>query len=105
MKEENASDEDLPAAARAMKKRGKMKKSSYINVDWIPPTSNEVERFFSSCKEVYTKYRKRLHPVTLEMQLFLKLHTEIWLDGGKLVTKIYNNEMNSNVLFEDYPLS
>jgi len=71
-----------------------MKSRCYTSVEWIPPTSNEVERFFSVCGQVYTKYRKRLHPVNLEMQLFLKLHTEIWLDGGKLLSKVYNENKN-----------
>ena len=46
MKEENASDEDLPAAARAMKRRKTMNTAGYSDVNWFPPTSYEVERFF-----------------------------------------------------------
>ncbi len=46
------SDEELPAAVRAIKKRKKSSPEAYSNVDWIPPTSNTVERFFSVCKQV-----------------------------------------------------
>ena len=88
--EEDTSDKDLPVAVRVMKKRKKMNSDNYENVDWVPPTSNEVERFFSLCKQVYTKYRKRLLPINLEMQLFLKLHTDIWVDGGVLFAKVYD---------------
>ena len=28
--------------------------------------------------------------INLEIQLFLKLHSELWLDDGKLLTKIIN---------------
>ena len=86
------SDEDLPAAVRAMKKRKVMSTVVYSNVDWIPPTSNVVERFFSLCKQVYTKYRKRLLPVNLEMQLFLKLHSDFWSHDMRLVSKVVNSE-------------
>jgi len=92
--EENVSGMDIPLADQVIKKRKRMNSRSYNNVKWIPPTSNEVERFFSICGQVYTKYRKSLNPVNLEMQLFLKLHTEIWLDDGKLVSKIYNENQN-----------
>ena len=51
-----SSDEDVPTAVRAMKKRKVMSAVVYSNVDWIPPTSNVVERFFSLCKQVYAKF-------------------------------------------------
>jgi hypothetical protein len=84
------SDEELPAAIRAIKKRKTTSPEAYSNADWIPPTSNTVERFFSVCKQVYTKYRKRLLPVNLEMQLFLKLHSDFWVNDSLLVAKVVN---------------
>jgi hypothetical protein len=58
----------LPAAVRAIKKRKKSSPVAYSHADRIPPTSNTVERFFSVCIQVYTKYQKRLLPVNLEMK-------------------------------------
>ena len=36
----------------------------FINLDFIPPTSNVVERFFSSARLVLTDYRKSMSPYT-----------------------------------------
>jgi hypothetical protein len=63
--------QDCPVALQVIKKRRtSLRASAYQNVAWIPITSNEVERFFSLCKMVYSDYRKRLHPVNQEMQVF-----------------------------------
>ena len=63
--------------------------TEYTNVEWIPATSNAVERFFTLvCKQVYSRYRKRLLPINLEMQLFLKLHSEFWIHDVRLASKV-----------------
>ena len=90
--EEYVSEEDLPAAAKAIKRRKLIYSFTFSNVHWVPATSNRVERFFSLCKQVYTKYRKRLLPINLEMQLFLKMHSEMWVDDGELLAKIYKSK-------------
>ena len=51
----------LAAAALRTKKR-KIVSCSYINVSQIPPTSNIVERLFSSARLVLTDYRKSMTP-------------------------------------------
>ncbi|KAG6949649.1 hypothetical protein JG687_00014721, partial [Phytophthora cactorum] len=65
------STSELSLAQQAFKKRKTSKRSLYDDVAFIPPTSNECERFFSSAKLVYSDLRKRLDPSTLEMRVFL----------------------------------
>ncbi len=66
----------------------------FSDVKWIPPTSNHVERFFSYCKNVYSDDRKRLLPVNLEMQVYLKVHFDLWVDDHKLLLTVWNEYKN-----------
>ena len=66
----------------------------FSDVKWIPPTSNHVERFFSYCKHVYSDDRKRLLPINLEMQVFLKEHFDLWVDDHKLLLTVWNEYKN-----------
>ena len=52
--------------------------SLYINLDWIPPTSNMVERLFSRCKFVMTLLRNSMSPITFKEVMFLKMNEENW---------------------------
>ena len=72
--------EPMNIDARLKRKRSlhSSKESQYINLDWMPATSDIVERFFSKVKLVLTDMRKSLLPVTLESILFLKVHMGIW---------------------------
>ena len=70
--EEEEEEGNLPAVSRALKRHKKTRNCEYSDVKWIPPTSNHVERFFSYYKHVYSDERKKLLPVNLEMQVFLK---------------------------------
>jgi hypothetical protein len=49
---------DTPYALLALKKKRKVVLSEFIDTAWIPPTSNIVERLFSSARLVLTDYRK-----------------------------------------------
>ncbi|KAG6945256.1 hypothetical protein JG688_00016653, partial [Phytophthora aleatoria] len=40
--------------------------SLFIDLRWIPSTSNDVERLFSTARLVLTDRRQRMHPTTLE---------------------------------------
>ena len=56
-------------------KRSKVQASSnYIDLQFVRPTRNICERFFSISKLAMPDYRKRLLPSSLEMQLFLKVN-------------------------------
>ena len=58
----------------------------YLNLNFVPPTSNVVERLFSNARLVLTDYRKSLTPYTFECVMFLKINRNFWdLD---LVAKI-----------------
>lgn len=75
----------LAAAALKTKKR-KIVSCPYINVSQIPPTSNIVERLFSSARLVLTDYRKSMTPYTFECVMFLKFNRSYW--DNVLVSKI-----------------
>ena len=60
-------------------KRSKVQASSnYIDLQFVRPTSNICERFFSISKLALPDYGKRLLPSSLEMQLFLKVNRHLW---------------------------
>lgn len=52
--------------------------SNYINVDFICPTSNIVERLFSRCKFTLTSLRTNMTPDNLESSLFLLYNRSLW---------------------------
>ena len=75
-----------PVVFRAAKRRRlNTNEQLYHPVSWIPPTSNSVERFFSRCKQVFTDFRQRLTPLNLEMQLYLKMHEDLWINDPTMV--------------------
>ncbi|EGZ06100.1 hypothetical protein PHYSODRAFT_532032 [Phytophthora sojae] len=63
----------------AYKRRKTTKKNaSYVDVSYIPPTSNVCERFFSSAKLVYSDLRKKMDYETLEDVMMLKYNDALW---------------------------
>jgi hypothetical protein len=74
------------AAAALKTKRRKIVSCPYVNVSQIPPTSNIVERLFSSARLVLTDYRKSMTPYTFECVMFLKFNRNYW--DNVLVSKI-----------------
>lgn len=62
----------------AFKKRKTSQSQSYTPVDWVPPTSNECERFFSQAKLVYTDLRKSMDADTLQVLMFLSYNRDAW---------------------------
>ena len=70
--EDEESDNDDFASA-VLEKRPKMSKTpKYMDLRFILPTSNIVERLFSSAGYAYNDMRKALIPANLEEQIFLK---------------------------------
>jgi hypothetical protein len=93
----NLSDEEtdgMNLAQKALKnKRRKlfiMNDRRYMNLEFIPPTSNIVERLFSSARLVLTDYRKSMSPYTFECVMFLKFNTSLW--DINTVSKIVGKE-------------
>ncbi|ETI44868.1 hypothetical protein F441_10403 [Phytophthora nicotianae CJ01A1] len=65
----------LSLVQQAFKKRKVSKRSLYDDVAFIPPTSNECERFFSSVKLVYPDLRSASK---LEVLMFLMYNRDLW---------------------------
>jgi hypothetical protein len=79
---------DMSFAERALK-RFRVQERLYQDISFICPTSNIVERLFSTAKLVFSDLRRSLLPRNLEMLLFLKLNRDLWDLGlvGKVVNK------------------
>jgi hypothetical protein len=78
-----ANNEDHPKCKilnAAFKKRATENQTSplYINVDFIIPTSNVIERFFSRTKRVFSDLRRSMQPYRLEGVLYLLYHKDLW---------------------------
>ena len=87
--------ERISLAEKALKRRKVVTSDwwkSYMDVTFIPPTSNVCERFFSQAKLVYTDLRNRLNPETLEALLFLKTNRDLW--NEVIVYKALNDNNN-----------
>lgn len=80
-------DDNLSLVEKAlMNKKRKVAHSEYPSLNFVPPTSNVVERLFSNARLVLTDYRKSMSPYTFECVMFLKINRDYWdLD---LVAKI-----------------
>ncbi|KAG2787579.1 hypothetical protein PC129_g23264 [Phytophthora cactorum] len=65
-------------ADRILKRRKVVGQQVYVLLAAIPPTSNMVERLFSSARSVLRHERHRLTPMTLEMLLFLQVIAKYW---------------------------
>jgi len=62
----------------AFKRRRVQRRALYIDVGFIPPTSNECERFFSAAKLQLTDLRKSMDIETIEMVMMLSYNRELW---------------------------
>lgn len=51
---------------------------SYLDTRFIVPTSNAVERLFSTVGYTFDDLRQKLLPHNLEMQIFLKSNSHLW---------------------------
>ena len=77
---------DAPYALQALKKKRKVVTNEFIDMSFIPPTSNIVERLFSAARLVLTDYRKSMSPYTFECVMFLKINQDLW--DASLVSNI-----------------
>ena len=65
------------------------KVSEYGSLKILLPTSNILERFFSSATYSSSDLRQKLLPMNLEMQLFLKVNEKFWDEN--LVSQALND--------------
>ena len=63
---------------RKRKRTAKEENYHFIDLEFIPPTSNVVERLFSAAKLVLTDYRKSMTSYTFECVMFLKYNSSLW---------------------------
>ena len=81
---EDSDEDDLMAKSFAdgilASKRRKTTKgnSKYIPLGFVGPTSNVVERLFSSANFILADCRKHMHPINFEMILFFRVNGAYW---------------------------
>ncbi|GMF47584.1 unnamed protein product [Phytophthora fragariaefolia] len=75
-----SSDATTESFASSVLKKARLQstKSTYVQVDTIPPTSNLAERLFSVARAMYSLHRHSLLPDSLEMILFLRTNRSYW---------------------------
>ena len=80
VEEVNKKDKKIGFADRLIqtKKRKLETKSKYMDMSYIPATSNVVDRFFSQCKNVLTDKRQSMYPINFEAVMFLKMNRHLW---------------------------
>lgn len=88
--EQNNSDNDIndeedfalsvmqKANEASKKRRQSIIKSKYKHLNHLTPTSNVVERLFSTAKSIMQDNRKRMTPYHLECLLFLRCNYFLW---------------------------
>jgi len=79
-------------AQRTISKNKKQKKEiigEYIPIKWIPCGTCEVERLFSTCKNIYSAKRQNMTPETMEILLYLRVNRKYW--DVNLVQNVVNN--------------
>ena len=62
-------------------KRRRMKESylsTYMNLEWIPPTTTDCERLFSKCKTIFTEHRQNMTPEMLELLIYHVANRSWW---------------------------
>ena len=100
--EENEDDEDDDEdadgwAQRTLSKTKKQRTvvSEYIGTKWIPCGTCEVERLFSTCKNIYSAKRQNMSPETMEILLYLRVNRKYW--DVSVVQQIVNNVVRIEV--------
>jgi hypothetical protein len=68
--------------------------SSFIDLRWIPSTSDTVERLFSTAKLMLTDKRTRLAPELLEAMLFLKANKKYYPNSTVMHAAIESSRVN-----------
>ena len=77
---------ELMLKKRKMEKLATQEKCAFKDSRFLLPTSNIIERFFSTAGYAFNDHRQNLTPMNLEMQLFLRMNKDFW--DPELVTQI-----------------
>ena len=77
--EQEGIEKDVATTLLELNEKSKESASSkYANLNWVPPTSNIVERIFGAARQVLTDYRNSVSPYTFEYIIFLKVNRKYW---------------------------
>ncbi|GMF41646.1 unnamed protein product [Phytophthora fragariaefolia] len=68
----------LGFADAALLERRVTVETQYPNLDWIPPTSDDVERLSAEASLVYSDRRMSMSPDTLKLILYLRFNRTLW---------------------------
>ena len=98
--EDDHEDDDEDADGWAQRTLSKTKKqrtvaSEYIGTKWIPCGTCEVERLFSTCKNIYSAKRQNMTPETMEILLYLRVNRKYW--DVSVVQQIVNKVVSIDV--------
>jgi hypothetical protein len=77
--DDQVADSGVGFAERILKRRKTVTPATSYPLVWaIPPTSNLVERLFSTARAMLGHERQGLTPLAVEMILFLKTNASYW---------------------------
>ncbi|KAJ0390251.1 hypothetical protein P43SY_010766 [Pythium insidiosum] len=75
----SATEKPRESFADAALSRSKTREATpRVDLQWIPATSNDVERLFSRAGLVYSSLRRAMNPATLETIMFLSFNRTWW---------------------------
>ena len=74
-------DENIDFATQVLIEASITGTAGYVDMKFVPPTSNTLERFFSKAKFFLGDYRYRITPEHFEAQLFLNVNKDWWDQG------------------------
>ena len=74
-------DENIDFATQVLIEASITGTAGYVDMKFVPPTSNTLERFFSKAKFFLGDYRYRITPGHFEAQLFLNVNKDWWDQG------------------------
>ncbi|GMF11141.1 unnamed protein product [Phytophthora lilii] len=77
-------------AEAALAEENETAPQNQVDLRWIPPTSNDVERLFSRAGVVYSRIRRSLNPMALETVMFLQYNRSLW-DASCVAQAVENN--------------
>ncbi|OWZ16333.1 hypothetical protein PHMEG_0009890 [Phytophthora megakarya] len=83
----------LSFAQAALHEKQVVSESKYVNLAWIPPPWDDVERLFSQAGRVYTDQRQGKLPSNMELLSFLRSNRSVWDEVA--VARVLRNRSES----------
>ncbi|KAE9303034.1 hypothetical protein PF008_g22328 [Phytophthora fragariae] len=75
---EDGAEDHASIVSEAFKRRKVSKRAKYVDVSFVPPTSNQCERFFSAAKLQLTDLRMKMDAETIEKVMLLSFNRTMW---------------------------